>query len=142
VHFITLGVSDLVVSRRFYAEGLGWQPTMDLPGVITFFQVAPGVLLGIWPLDELAADSGGPMAHVASFALAQNVDSEAEVDTVFARAVAAGATALKEPQHASFGGYHAYVADPDGHRWEIAHNPGWSVDDDGTVRLGPVPPPT
>jgi hypothetical protein len=82
------------------------------------------------------------MAHVASFALAQNVDSEAEVDTVFARAVAAGATALKEPQHASFGGYHAYVADPDGHRWEIAHNPGWSVDDDGTVRLGPVPPPT
>jgi uncharacterized protein len=137
VTFITLGVSDLERSRRFYADALGWSPTFDLPGTITFFQVAPGVLLGIWPIDELAHDSGAPMtAGSAAMALAQNFDSDAAVDAAYQRAVAAGADPLKPPQrHPEIGIYHAYVADPDGHRWELAHNPGWSVDADGTVHL-------
>lgn len=138
VHFITLGVHDLARSWRFYLDALGWAPALDIAGVITFFQVAPGVLLGIWPVDELAADAGTPMAAGAtSMALAQNFDSAAEVDDAYARALAAGATPLKPPQsHPQIGVYHAYVADPDGHAWELAHNPGWSIDDDGTVRIG------
>jgi catechol 2,3-dioxygenase-like lactoylglutathione lyase family enzyme len=137
VNFITLGVRDLETTRRFYSDGLGWTPTFEVAGEISFYQVASGVLLGIWPLDELAADAGGaPMAHEQSFALAQNFGTEAEVDAAVSRALAAGASLLKPAQHASFGGYHAYVADPDGHRWELAHNPGWSVDDDGTVHIG------
>lgn len=137
VNFITLGVADLARSRAFYREALGWEPTLDLAGVITFFQVGPGLLLGIWPLGQLADDSGAPMQPGASMALAQNFGTDAEVDAAYERALAAGAIGLRPPQrHAEIAMYHAYVADPDGHRWELAHNPGWSVDADGTVRLG------
>jgi predicted lactoylglutathione lyase len=135
VHFITLGVTDLERSRAFYRDALGWQPTMDLDGVITFFQVAPGVLLGIWSIDELADDSGGPMAGT-SMTLSQNFASPAEVDAAYERAVAAGATPLKPPQqHPTVSVYHAHVGDPDGHRWELAHNSQWSIGPDGTVSL-------
>lgn len=134
--FLTLGVADLARSRAFYRDALGWTPTIEVADEISFFQVAPGVLLGIWKLDELVADSGGGEMSGTTSAIAQNFDTDAEVDDAFARAVAAGATPLKEPQrHPAIGLYHAYVADPDGHRWELACNPGWSVDADGTVRL-------
>jgi catechol 2,3-dioxygenase-like lactoylglutathione lyase family enzyme len=138
--FVTLGVRDLAVARRFYLEGLGWQPTLDLEGEVVFFQVARGVLLALWPAVDLHADIGsgdppGP-AGAAPIAFAHNVASEAAVDEAIRRVVAAGGTVRKPPQPAFFGGYHGYVADPDGFTWEIAHNPGWRVDPDGRVHLG------
>jgi catechol 2,3-dioxygenase-like lactoylglutathione lyase family enzyme len=136
--FVTLGSRDREASRRFYRDGLGWTPVMDIDE-ITFFQVAPGVVLGVWTSDELAADGARPWPEVSAapsgFALASNVASEAEVDAAVGRVVAAGGTVLKPGQQAEFGGYHAYVADPDGVRWEIAYNPGWHVDDEGNVTL-------
>ena len=132
---VTLGVTDLAVSRRFYSDGLGWVPTLDVEDEVVFYQVGHGLLLGLFPLDELARDAGHPATMGTPFSLAQNFPSTDDVDRVFARARAAGATVLKEPQHAAFGGYHAYVADPDGHRWEIAWNPGLVVRDDGRVEF-------
>jgi catechol 2,3-dioxygenase-like lactoylglutathione lyase family enzyme len=136
--FVTLGSRDKEASRRFYRDGLGWKPIMDIDQ-IAFFQMAPGVVLGVWSSEELATDGGAPWpgdsGAPSGFALACNVQSEAEVDAAVERVVAAGGTVLKPPQHAEFGGYHAYVADPDGVRWEIAHNPGWHVDRDGNVTL-------
>lgn len=140
VHFLTLGVRDLPTARRFYVDGLGWEPTLDIDEVV-FLQVAPGVLLALWPAADLEADigpNGSPStaAAQAPFALAHNVGSDAEVDAVIASFVAAGGAVLKPAQAAAFGGYHGYVADPDGFRWEIAHNPGWGVAPDGKVAIG------
>ena len=139
--FVTLGVTDLVASRRFYVEALGWQPTLDLEEVC-FIQIAPGVLLSLWGAADLAADVGVDVADAQDgpgrFSLAHNVASEAEVDAMVGRVAKAGGTVLKPPQTTHFG-YHSYIADPDGFRWEIAYNPGWSVDPDGTVHIGPEP---
>ena len=139
MHFVTLGVSDLPAAVRFYVDGLGWPPTLQLDEVC-FLQVAPGVLLSLWGANDLAADVGVDPADAndgtGRMSLAHNLDSEAEVDALVARMEAAGGTVLKAPQKTFFG-YHAYVADPDGFRWEIANNPGWSVDADGKVHLGP-----
>ncbi|MFD8297075.1 VOC family protein [Streptomyces bauhiniae] len=88
----------------------------------------------------MAADTGAPATPGTPFTLARNLGSPAEVDAAVARAREAGANVLKEPRRAAFGGYHAYFTDPDGHRWEICHNPGWSVSEDGTVRLTAVDP--
>jgi catechol 2,3-dioxygenase-like lactoylglutathione lyase family enzyme len=140
ISFITLGVSDLASARRFYVDGLGWTPTLDVEGEVCFLQVAPGVLLALWPAVDLHADigSGDPpgLASAAPVAFAHNVGSEPEVDGAIARVVAAGGTVRKPAQRAFFGGYHGYVADPDGFTWEIAHNPSLRVDADGTVHLG------
>lgn len=137
VNLVTLGVQDVQVSRRFYSQGLGWTPLLDLDGIV-FYQIGKGLALALFPLADLGADTGHAATAGTSFTLAQNVDSPAAVDTVMASARAAGATVLKEPQRAAFGGYHGYFADPDGHRWEVCHNPGWSVADDGTVTLAAV----
>jgi uncharacterized protein len=140
VSFITLGVRDLAAARRFYVDGLGWTPTLDVTDEVCFLQVALGVLVALWPAADLHADIGsgdapGP-ASAAPVAFAHNVTSEAAVDAAIARVVAAGGTVRKPAQIAFFGGYHGYVADPDGFTWEIAYNPSWRVEDDGTVRLG------
>jgi uncharacterized protein len=134
VNLVTLGVEELKVSRQFYSRGLGWTPLLDLDEIV-FYQVGWGLALALFPLADLGADTGHAAAVGTSFALAQNLHSPAEVDVAIQRARAAGATILKEPQRAAFGGYHGYFADPDGHRWEVCHNPGWSVADDGTVTL-------
>jgi catechol 2,3-dioxygenase-like lactoylglutathione lyase family enzyme/predicted CoA-binding protein len=136
---ITLGVRDLATARRFYVEGLGWEPRLDLDEVV-FIQIGHGLLLALWPAKELDADidpSGraSSTAATAPFALAHNVGSEHEVDEVIAHMVAAGGTVLKPGQRAAFGGYHGYVADPDGFRWEIAYNAGLVVEPDGRVRF-------
>ncbi len=142
--FVTIGVRDLAASRRFYVEGLGWEPTLDLPEVV-FLQVGHGLLLGLWPVEDMEADVGGDAAGSraepgsgAPFTLAHNVDSDQAVVEVLASAEAAGATILKQAQRAGFGGFHGYFADPDGFRWEVAHNPGWSVAPDGRVTLVPI----
>jgi uncharacterized protein len=136
VTLITLGVADLERSRRFYVAGLGWAPTFEVPGEICFIQVGHGLVLGLWDLAKLGDDAGAPATTGTPFTLASNVGSDAEVDAAFARAVEAGATPLKAPApHPHVPMYHAYVADPDGHRWEIAHNPGLTVDADGSVRF-------
>ncbi|MGV9563520.1 VOC family protein [Streptomyces sp. NPDC003480] len=140
LNLVTLGVENLKVSRQFYSHGLGWTPLLDLDEIV-FYQIGKGLALALFPLADLGADTGHPAAAGTPFTLAQNVDSPAEVDEAMQRARAAGARILKEPQRAAFGGYHGYFADPDGHRWEVCHNPGWSVADDGTVTLAAVDAP-
>ena len=136
VTFVTLGVTDLAASRRFYVDGLGWEPLLEVPDEISFFQVGHGLVLGLWRIEALGEDAGAPATPGTSFALASNVGSAAAVDAAVDRAREAGATVLKEPGwHPAIGLYHAYVADPDGHRWEIAYNPGLTVAEDGTVTL-------
>jgi catechol 2,3-dioxygenase-like lactoylglutathione lyase family enzyme len=141
VTFITLGVADLAAARRFYVDGLGWAPTFEVADEVVFIQVGHGLLLALWGADDLVADSGRAWPNgsaPAGFALAHNVESDDEVVTVLEQAAVAGATILKPAQRADFGGFHGYFADPDGVRFEVAHNPGWGVDADGHVRIGPV----
>ncbi len=136
VDFITLGVPDVEAARRFYVEGLGWRPSFEVPGDITFIQVGHGRILALWGAANLAADVGavppGPMT------LSHNVATDDDVRRATDLAVAAEAAILKPPQQADFGGFHSHVADPAGFVWEICHNPGWSVAQDGTVTIGPI----
>jgi catechol 2,3-dioxygenase-like lactoylglutathione lyase family enzyme len=139
---VTLGVADLDVSRRFYLEGLGWTPLLDA-GEAVFLQVGRGVLLALYGRADLAREAGtadvdGPPAPLS---LAHNVGSEEEVRAVVAQLRSAGGRVVAEPARAPWGGYTAYVADPDGFRWEVAYNPGLVVDDDGSVRFGSVDEP-
>jgi len=138
--FITLATADLDAARAFYAAGLGWSPLLDVPGEILFFQVGHGLVLGLFEASAFDADLGGPGSPpaVSGVTLSQNAASAAEVDVTVERMHAAGGVVVKPPQNAAFGGYHAHVADPNGVVWEIAFNPGWSVEADGTVRLQPV----
>lgn len=134
---ITVGAADLAEARRFYLEGLGWTAVLDVPGTITFIQVAPGVLLSLYGADALAAEIGdgrAPDRPTGAINLAHNVGSPQEVDAALQDAVRAGATILKPAQRAEWGGYHGYFAAPEGTVWEVAHNPDLTVDDDGTVR--------
>lgn len=130
VTLISLGVDDLQRSCAFY-KALGWQPAEDLPEV-KFFRMK-GFMLGLIGKDALAADLGrqGSALGAGATALAQNYGSPVEVDSAFAAAVSAGATVVKQPEKAHWGGYSGYYADPDGHVWEIAHNPFWPLDEDG-----------
>lgn len=140
-HFITLATPDLAAARAFYRDGLGWTPLLDVPGEIIFFQVAPAMVLGLFDADRFAADLAGAAPAdlgLGGLTLSHNVDSRAEVDAAVRRAVQAGARLVKAPQVAAFGGYHGHVADPNGVVWEVCHNPGRRVDEDGRVHLGPV----
>jgi catechol 2,3-dioxygenase-like lactoylglutathione lyase family enzyme len=137
IHFITVATPDLDAARAFYRRGLGWEPLADVPGEILFFQTGPGLVLGLYDSDRFFADLGAPagVPRAHGVALSHNVPDEDAVDDAVDALVAAGATLLVPPRHAAFGGYHGHVADPNGIVWEIAHNPGWSVDDEGAVRL-------
>lgn len=133
---ITFGVPDLAAVRAFYVDGLGWSPLLDVPGAVCFLQVAPGVVLSLFPAPDLADDVGRPVgAGPGAVTLARNVGTPAEVDEQVRAFLDAGAHLVKPAQPAQWGGYHAYVADPAGALWEIAHNPGWSVAADGTVTM-------
>ncbi|MFE7630510.1 VOC family protein [Kocuria sp. NPDC057446] len=138
VHFVTLSTPDLEAARTFYVQGLGWEPLLDVPGEILFFRIAPGTVLGLFDARKFAEDLGLTAETPAQgVTLAHNVDSEAAVRTGVDAMRAAGGTVLTSPRPGAFGGiFHAHVADPNGVVWEIAHNPGWRVDDDGTVHLG------
>jgi uncharacterized protein len=134
---VTLGVTDLDASRRFYLDGLGWTALLDA-GEAVFIQIGHGLVLALYGRDDLARDAGTATGPVAPppVELAHNVGSEEEVRRVVDEIQAAGGELVAAPARASWGGYTAHVADPDGFRWEIAYNPGLSVDDDGTVRFG------
>ena len=122
---VTLGVSDLERSIRFY-ESLGWKPLNRQPGEeVAFFEMG-GVHLSLFGHEDLAADIGVPFdatTRSSTFTLAHNEPSEAEVDRAFEEFLAAGATEVKRPATTAWGGYSGYVADPDGHLWEVAFNP-------------------
>lgn len=134
VTLITLGIADLARSKAFYGA-LGWTPTAD-EGQVVFYQIN-GMVLGLFGLGPLAKDQGRPDAKLGTGAmtLAQNFNTGAEVDAAFAAAITAGATALKAPEKVFWGGYSGYYADPDGHVWEVAHNPFWTLNDDGSLTL-------
>lgn len=135
ISLITLGISDVDRSQRFYADGFGWRPTFT-NGEITFYQMN-GLVLATWLAPLLAADAGlaGPSRPGGS-TLSHNVATRDAVTPLIDRLLAAGGTLLKapiEPPHAGFAGH---VADPDGHVWEIAWNPAWTIDAEGRVSFG------
>lgn len=123
ISMITLGVEDIEKSVEFYQKGLGF-PKIDSPPTVAFFNLN-GTWLGLYGKKDLAKD-----AHVSAdgsgfnhFALAHNLATEKEVDEVFNEALLAGAVGVKKPQKVFWGGYSGYFKDPDGHLWEVAHNP-------------------
>ena len=131
VTVITLGVDDLEASLRFYRDGLGLTTegivgTEFEHGAVAFFNLEPGVILALWRRADIAFDTGltqGP-ASSTQFTLANNVSSREEVDATLAEAVRAGARIVKPAGDTFYGGYAGYFADPDGHLWEVAWNPG------------------
>jgi uncharacterized protein len=134
VSLVTLGVADLRRARAFY-EGLGWTTGAGAQDDVVFFQ-AGGMVVALWDRARLAADSGvADGGGWGGVTLAHNVASPAAVDRVIAEARAAGATVTREPAATFWGGYAGAFTDPDGHPWEVAHNPRWALDDDGAVRL-------
>ena len=132
---ITLGVKDLAASRAFY-KALGWEESSRSQETIAFFQLN-GLAMGLFGLEALADDQGRPDARLGTGAmtLAQGFESEAEVDAAFAKALKCGATELKAPEKVFWGGYSGYYADLDGHVREIAHNPFWPLNEDGSLTL-------
>ena len=136
---VTLGVADMARARAFY-EKLGFRASGASNESVTFFQ-AGGVALGLFGRAALAEDAliAGSSPGFSGVSLAHNCHSEREVDDVLAEAVAAGASLLKPAQKVFWGGYSGYFADPDGHVWEVAHNPFFPLDVDGRMQL---PPPS
>lgn len=134
VTLITLGVADLERSKAFYGA-LGWVPTQD-EGEVVFYQIN-GMVLGFFGRGALAKDQGRPDAQLGTGAmtLAQNFTTDEEVDAAYDLALKAGATALKAPEKVFWGGYSGYYADPDGHVWEVAQNPFWPLNADGSLTL-------
>ena len=132
---VTLGVADLARARAFY-EGLGWSSGAAPDDDVVFFQ-AGGMIVALWDRARLATDSGvtdgGGWGGVT---FAYNTRSPAEVDAVIEQARTAGAGIQREPGETFWGGYSGIFVDPEGHPWEVAHNPRWTVHDDGTVSLG------
>jgi catechol 2,3-dioxygenase-like lactoylglutathione lyase family enzyme len=127
VSFITLAVSDVRRSRDFYVDGLGWKPIFEADDVL-MFPVGEHLILSLWRVDGFAAEVGhAPAPGVAPVALAHNVPSESGVDEVLALAESLGAE-VSVGTRREWGGYSGYFVDPDGFRWEIAMNPGFTGD--------------
>jgi uncharacterized protein len=135
VALVTLGVSDYERAKAFYSA-LGWTPALDIQE--TAFYRANGVVLVLWARERLAEDCGiaDDSAAWSGVALAHNVASHEEVDGIVDLARRNGATVTREPSETFYGGYAGVFRDPDGHVWEIAHNPGFGLTDDGSVLLG------
>jgi uncharacterized protein len=131
---VTLGVRDLARARTFY-ESLGWHSDTSPELDVVFFQ-AGGIVVALWGRDHLAEDSGvedgGGWGGVT---LAYNVREPGEVDEVIEQARAAGGRIAREPAKTFWGGYSGVFVDPDGHPWEVAHNPRWTVREDGATLL-------
>jgi predicted lactoylglutathione lyase len=134
VSLITLGVADLERAVAFY-EAMGWSPANDWREQhVAFFQCV-GMVFALWDRDELAADSATTAHPPGAATLAMNVGSPAEVDAVLAEAERAGASIPRGGAETFWGGYSGVFHDPDGHAWEVAHNPGWRIGADGSTNL-------
>lgn len=134
---VTLGTDDAGRSRRFYCEGFGWHPVFEAPEIV-FFQMN-GLMLGIWDRPALLDDlqcANGIRSEPAAITIAHNVPERGDVAPLINRLVAAGGTLVRAADAPSHGGFRGYVADPDGHVWEIAWNPAWAIDDEGRVTFG------
>ena len=134
VTMIALGVDDLERAKQFYAT-LGWSPAEAVEGMACY--QLHGQALMLFGRAALAQDQGRAGAELGTGAmtLAQNFATREDVDKAFSEAIAAGATVLKSPEPVFWGGYSGYFADPDGHVWELAHNPFWPLSDDGSLTL-------
>lgn len=132
---VTLGVHDLARATRFY-EALGWKAHEPASEGVSFFELN-GVILALFPRAELAKDAGveDTKPGFSGISLAYNVGSVEEADAAMAHAVASGATLVKAPHKVFWGGYSGYFADPDGHLWEVAHNPFGRFDERGQFRM-------
>ncbi|HXE44257.1 MAG TPA: VOC family protein [Conexibacter sp.] len=131
---VTLGVADLARARAFY-EALGWTTGAAPADDVVFFQ-AGGTIVALWDRAALAADSGvEDSGGWGGITLAHNVRSPGEVDGVIAEAEAAGARIPRHGAPTFWGGYSGVFVDPDGHPWEVAHNPHWTLDPDGSIAL-------
>lgn len=132
---ITLGVRDLALSTRFY-EALGWRRSVRGAEGVSFFQ-AGSLGLSLYPLRDMARDAGiaAERSGFAGISLAYNTRTRNEVDTVLADAEAAGGRLIRPADETSWGGYVGYFADPDGHLWEVAWNPGFALDEAGALHL-------
>ncbi len=134
VSLITLGVADLGRARRFY-EALGWTTRAAPADDVVFFQ-AGGLVVALWSRAALAEDSGvDDGGGWGGITLAHNVRSPADVDAVLTEAEAAGATIARRGAPTFWGGYSGVFVDPDGHPWEVAHNPHWQLTENGSVVL-------
>lgn len=137
ISLITLGVADLKRSKAFYEDVLGWQPAESPPDIV-FYNLG-GIIFSLYSDEELAKDYGGTakQSSYQGFALAHNLRSIEEVDALFADLRIKGANIVKEPEKVFWGGYSGYIADPDGHKWEIAFNPYWTIQKDGRISMQP-----
>ncbi|HZB04358.1 MAG TPA: VOC family protein [Actinomycetota bacterium] len=134
VSLITLGVSDLGRARSFY-EALGWSTATGPDDDVVFFQ-AGGMVMALWDRGKLAEDSAvSDAGGWGGVTLAHNVRSPEEVDAVLAEADAAGGTVARPGGPTFWGGYSGVFVDPEGHPWEVAHNPDWAIHDNGSITL-------
>lgn len=137
LHIVTLGVRDLARSIDFYTA-LGWERHGDPEQGIVWFRTS-GSWIGLFGYADLAADAAldapDELPAYRGVTLAINLPTEGEVDEAFTAAVAAGATVVKPAERMEWGGYSGYVADPDGHLWELACNPGFPIDDAGRIEI-------
>lgn len=135
ISLITLGVGDLELSRTFYSN-LGWTAHESSTDDVVFFQTG-GIVVGLWDRKSLAKDSGvNDEGGWGGITLAYNAGSESQVDAIIEEAQFAGATIVREPAETFWGGYSGVFTDPDGHPWEVAYNPDWTITDDGATELG------
>ncbi len=135
---ITLGVADLGRAKTFYEDVVGWKAAPGPPEIV-FFDLG-GLVFSLYPHADLAKDRNAALDDSAGtayegFALAHNARSKEEVDAIFAGLKDRGATILKEPEEVFWGGYSGYFSDPDGHAWEVAYNPYWTIREDGRVSM-------
>ncbi len=138
ITLVTLGVDDLAEARQFFESGLGWRPADIAAEEVVFYQTGSSVL-GLFGRKALADDAGisSEGAGFSGFSIAWNGESEEAVDAAFAKAVRAGAEAVKKPEKVFWGGYSGYVRIPGGHLLELAYNPFWPLGEDGSVKLPP-----
>lgn len=138
VSMITLGVADLGRAKAFYEDVVGWKAA-EGPPEIAFFDLG-GLVFALYPHADLAKDRNDTFDDSSGlgyrgYALAHNARSKEEVDSIFAELKDKGATIVKEPQEVFWGGYSGYFSDPDGHCWEVAYNPYWTIGEDGRVSM-------
>lgn len=133
---VTLGVRDVDTSELFYTEGLGFRPVHRVADEIAFVQAGHGLLLALWNVASMPSEYGdvghGPLAPPMS--LGHNVTDADQVERLYRRALAAGATSIGAPRRQDWGGVSACVADPDGFRWDFVFNPSFTVDADGRIQ--------